>query len=770
MPIPRIMVVEDENIVNADIQSTLKALGYEIAASATSGEQALSKVGEARPDLILMDIMLRGDMDGVESAEQIRHQYNIPIVFLTAYSDDATLQRAKITEPFGYVIKPFEERELHTNIEIALHKHKIEMELRESRQWFSTVLSSIGDGVIATDNNGSVSLMNPVAEFMTGWDNELALGRTIEDVTRILNESTKEEYDVSKFHFDENNDRIILDENTLLEAKGGAIRSISGIATAILDDNGKKFGSVIIFRDISDRKLAEKALRASEKFNRDLVNQSPIGILYLDISQRVEFINPAFAKILSIDPDEYKAAIGRPFGEFINLNQKGINSKIKKLFEGEIISVEGVEKQTASGKIYFLNLYGAPRFDSVGDVIGGVIMSLDMTDYIELENQFRQAQKMKAIGALSGGIAHDFNNILTLIKGNAELAMMKMDKENPVYKYMERVQNSVIRGTGLTKELLLFGRRQLNQTKVTSINLIIKETVMILERTIDPRIKLNFESSPDLWNVSVDIGKMSQVFMNLCLNARDAMPEGGNLTIRTENSTVDEAYCKFNTDARPGDYVKITVSDSGFGIPEDNIEHIFEPFFTTKEYGKGTGLGLSVVYGIVHGHNGWITIDSVIDEGTHFTIFLPKSTEETDKSEESSEEDSQPPTGGETILLVDDDLEVRSLGQTLLEKYGYKVVLAEDGEEGVVVYRKDRDKIDLVILDLYMPRKSGRDALVEILEINPKVKVIIYSGFNKVPQIQEMLKLGAKKFIQKPYRMKQLLQDVRDVIDGKEKH
>ena len=765
---PRIMVVEDENIVNADIQSTLKTLGYEIAASAISGEQALEKVAEAKPDLILMDIMLRGDMDGVESAEQIRHQFNIPIVFLTAYSDDATLERAKITEPFGYVIKPFEERELHTNIEIALHKHKTEMELRESRQWFSTILSSIGDGVVATDNDGTVSFMNPVAEFMTGWNNEMALGRQIEDVILLLNEQTKEQYDVAEFVFNEENKSFILDENTLLVAKDGAIRSVSGDAAPILDENGQKFGSVIILKDISGRRLAEKALQASEKFNRDIVNQSPIGIIYLDIANKIEFINPSLAKILEIDPDRYKSVVGKELNDIINIKQKGIVSQLKLLFKGENISIEGIQHQSASGKSCSLNLYGAPRFDSVGEVIGAVIMCMDITDFVELENQFRQAQKMKAIGALSGGIAHDFNNILTLIKGNAELAMMKMDKESNIYKYLERVQKSVIRGTGLTKQLLLFGRGQLNQTKVTSVNLIIKETIMILERTIDPRIKMIFEPQQNLWNTTADIGKLSQVFMNLCINARDAMPDGGSLIIRTENVTVDEAYCKFNTDARPGEYVRITFSDTGNGIAEENREHVFEPFFTTKDYGKGTGLGLSVVYGIIHGHNGWITLDSTVGEGTDFTIFLQKAVSEADTIVEAAVEDeAQLPSGKETILLVDDDTEVRDLGKTLLEKYGYNVILAEDGEDGVVRYRKEKDQIDLVILDLYMPRKSGKDAFIEMMEINPEVKVIIYSGFNKVPQIQEMLKLGAKKFIQKPYRMKQLLADVREVIDKK---
>ena len=758
----RIMVVEDEYIVNADIQNTLKILGYEIAASVTTGEESIEQTADAKPDLVLMDIRLQGEMDGIEAAEQIRTLYNIPVVYLTAYSDENTLQRAKITEPYGYVTKPFEERELHTNIEIALHKHKMESELRESRQWFSTLLMSIGDAVIATDSDGNVNYMNPVAEYMTEWEEELALGRPLKDIFQIMDEETGEELTITDLSMVKNGSMVVRDDHILL-AKDNLQRPISCSAAPILDENGESIGTVIVFKDITESKLAEQALKASEKFNRDLVNHSPLGIVYLDQAGKVVFINPAFIRIAGFSQEELKSALGKPLKKTLNLKYKRFERHIKRLISGESISIEDIELQSKSGRNFYLNAYGSPRLDSEEEVIGAVLMFLDITDYRELEANFRQAQKMEAIGALAGGIAHDFNNILTLIKGNTDLVLMKIDDEDPLRKYMERLQKTVVRGTELTKQLLLFGRRKLDQAEPTDLNKCIKDTILIVERAIDPRIEIDFEAKPDLWTVETDVGKMNQVFLNLFVNARDAMPEGGKLWINTENVTIDESFSRISRDAVPGDYVKISVGDTGVGISPEDIDHIFEPFYSTKSPEKGTGLGLAVVYGIVKGHNGWISIDSKLGEGTCFSIYIPRLEESTDKNEEVILE--EPRGGNEVILLVDDDNEVRELGQTMLVQYGYKVLLAEDGEEAVTIYRWEKDNIDLVILDLYMPHKSGRDAFVEMLEMNPKVKVIIYSGFNKVSQIQEMLDMGAKKFIQKPYRMKQMMQVVREILD-----
>jgi len=761
----KILVVEDEIIVSADIQATLKNLGYDIVGSASTGEDAVRIVSKNEPDLILMDIMLQGDVDGVEAADQIKDLYNIPVVFLTAYSDDKTLARAKISEPFGYVVKPFDERELHTNIEIALHKHRIENELRESRQWFSTILTSIGDAIIAVDGNGDISYMNPVAEYMSGWTDGLGMGMPFEEVAEIIDEGDGQ----AITHTGESlldYDRVKeMGNGLLLVAKNGAKRPVIGTVAPIFDENGEKTGSVFILKDITEKRLAEKALRSSERFNKDIVEHSPLGIIYIDINCKVIYVNRALTNLINIKYSEVANILGRPLQSIIKTEGAGFGKKIKELLNGKSISLDNIESRSRVGKSLLLNIYGAPRVDSEGEVMGGVIMILDTTEYAELENQLQHAQKMRAIGALAGGIAHDFNNILTLVKGNAELGILKSSEEEPLRKYFERIQSSAIRGTDLTKQLLLFGRSQMNYTKSLNLNIVVADTISILERTIDPKIEIKFNRKKQLWMIDADEGKMSQIIMNLCINAAQAMEEGGNLTITTANTEINQDYCKTNAEAFPGKFVQVSVEDTGCGISKENLNKIFEPFFSTKEGGKGSGLGLSVVYGIVNGHKGWITVSSKISKGTKFSIFLPRAENITDQIEEVEEE--EPRGGNETILLVDDEAEARNLGRNILENYGYRLLLAKDGEEAVVVYRREKKNIDLVILDLMMPRKSGKDAFMEILKINPEVKVIIYSGFDKVLQVQEMLKKGAKKFIQKPYQIRQLLRDVRAVLDMK---
>jgi len=759
----KILVVEDESIVNSDIQATLKNLDYEIAGSVASGEDAVKSVTKTKPDLILMDIKLKGEIDGVEAAEQIKALFNIPIVFLTAYSDENTLQRAKITEPYAYVVKPFEERELHTNIEIALYRHKTEKELRESRQWFSTILTSIADAIIAVDGNGNISYMNPVAEHMTGWTDGLAMGMPFDEIVEIKDESDSKVITyktVSTLNFKRVGE---LGNDMVMVGKKGFKRPVFGSVAPIFDENGKKTGSVFILKDITESKLAEKALRSSEKFNKDIVEHSPLSIIYIDADSNVIYANRMLAELIHIDYSEIGRLIGQPLKNAIKTDYAGFAYKIKELLNGKSIDLKKIECRSRLGKTIYLNIYGAPRLDSEGEVTGAVIMLLDLTDYIELENKLHYGEKMRAIGALAEGIAHDFNNILTMVKGNAELGMIKSSVDEALIKYLERIQSSANLGIDLTKQLLLFGRSQMNCTKSLSLNNIIADTISILERTIDPRIEIIFDKENGLWVIDADEGKMNQVVMNLCINAAQAMADGGKLLITTKNVTIDDEYCQTNSDASEGKYVQVNIADTGIGIPKENLQKIFEPFFSTKESGGGNGLGLSVVYGIVHGHNGWITISSGVEAGTKFSIYLPRTESVTEYMESMDEE--EPRGGNETILLVDDEAEVLDLNKTILENYGYHTLLAKDGKEAVYVYRQERKNIDLVILDLIMPRKSGKDAYKELVKLNSNVKVIIYSGINDATQIQNMLDLGAKKFIQKPSNIRQLLREVRAVLD-----
>ena len=381
-----------------------------------------------------------------------------------------------------------------------------------------------------------------------------------------------------------------------------------------------------------------------------------------------------------------------------------------------------------------------------------------------MQAQLRQAQKMEAVGTLAGGIAHDFNNLLQAVQGYAQLLLLKKDDNESGKRELEQIVRAAGRGGDLTQQLLTFSRKVESELQPIDLNHEVESVRLLLERTIPKMIDIEFNLAEDLKIINGDPGQVEQILMNLAVNAKDAMSDVGKLLVETNNVTLDEAYCKMHRVANPGDYVQLTVSDTGHGMDKETLEHIFEPFYTTKETGKGTGLGLATVYGIVKSHNGHIVCYSELGVGTTFKIYLPamESTEGTGRAEEQI---MAPQGGFETVLLVDDDKPIRTLGTEILENFGYTVLTATDGESALDLYREKQEKIDLVILDLIMPGMGGKRCLVELLKINPGVKVAIASGYSPDGPTKEILKNGAKGFINKPYDLRQMLKVVREVLD-----
>ena len=395
----------------------------------------------------------------------------------------------------------------------------------------------------------------------------------------------------------------------------------------------------------------------------------------------------------------------------------------------------------------------------------------DITERMEAEKekermqvQLRQAQKMEAVGTLAGGIAHDFNNLLQAVQGYAQLLLLKEDGGDDGQRELQQIVRAAERGAELTQQLLTFSRKIESELQPIDFNRELENVRMLLERTIPKMIEVEFRLAEDLKMVNADPGQVEQILMNLAVNAKDAMPDGGKLIVETANVILDPDYCKIHRVANPGSYVQLTVTDTGHGIDKMTVEHIFEPFYTTKETGKGTGLGLATVYGIVKSHNGHIVCYSEPDEGTIFKIYLPTidSTQEAKKAEEHL---AEPEGGSETILLVDDEEAIRGLGTQILEEFGYTVLTAADGESALQLYGEEQEKIDLVILDLIMPGMGGKHCLVELLKINLEAKVAIASGYSPDGPTKEILKNGAKGFISKPYDLRQMLRVVREVLD-----
>jgi len=383
-------------------------------------------------------------------------------------------------------------------------------------------------------------------------------------------------------------------------------------------------------------------------------------------------------------------------------------------------------------------------------------------DNKRLQAQFQQAQKMEAIGTLAGGIAHDFNNLLMGIQGRTSLMFMNIDSDHPHFEHLNGIEEMVKRGADLTRQLLGFARGGKYEVRPTDLNELIEKSSDMFGRT-KKEIRIHTKYQRDIWTVEVDQGQIEQVLLNLYVNAWQAMIGGGDLYIETENVTLDEQYSKpFKVEL--GKYVKVAVTDAGIGMDDEKQQRIFEPFFTTKETGTGTGLGLSSAYGIIKNHGGIINVYSEKGVGTTFNIYLP-AVEAVISVQRPEAGEKEIQVGHETVLLVDDEDMIIDVGQKMLKKMGYKVLVAKGGKEAVKVYNKNKYRIDIVILDMIMSDMGGGEAYDTLKEINQDIKVLLSSGYSLSGQATEILERGCDGFIQKPFNIKQLSQKIRQILN-----
>ena len=516
---------------------------------------------------------------------------------------------------------------------------------------------------------------------------------------------------------------------------------------------------------IEKLQLSEKLLKASEGKYRSLVESIPDIIFALEMDGSIAYIGPRWKKILGHDEAE---VLGKYFINFIPAEEHAFMVQVFKEVRNHKKSVENIQVpfQQKDGPLRYFSASAAPLLDEQGQVVGTMGIARDITEGKKLEEQLLQAQKMESIGNLAGGIAHDFNNLLSGILGYASFAKKKMSVKDPLYHSINSIERSATQAAELTKQLLGFARRGKYQVKPINCNALIQDLSQFLKRTIDKRINLEVALDPRLHLIEGDETQLQQSLINICLNARDAMPSGGTLKIVTSNQTLSKDIDEKQRRWKEGDYVRITLSDTGIGMTPEVRSQIFEPFFTTKEPGRGTGLGLSMVYGIIQNHGGYIELRSEPGQGTSFEILLPVAKELAIQEVSPLSPCREVPKGSETILIVDDEELIRELGADILEDGGYKILLASNGEEAIQIYRKKRKKIALVILDMIMPGLGGKETFLKLKAINPKIKVLLSSGYSTNEGVGEILKEGVGGFIQKPYRDEELIGKVREILDS----
>ncbi len=505
-------------------------------------------------------------------------------------------------------------------------------------------------------------------------------------------------------------------------------------------------------------------LKESEAQFRSLTENAPDIIYTLDREGAITYVNPAWERIMGYSREE---TIGRYFSHFVKAGEEDryrdiqlqINKDKKTVqnFDGTLINNQGSEH------IFIMNC--TPNLDENGEITGLMGILKDVTEQRRLESQLHQAAKMEAIGRLTGGISHDFNNFLQAIGGNNQLLLIRKPPEDPDRKYLENIEQLTQKATALLKQMMLFSRKLEPAKRPLSINEEIMNFQELLGSVIPKMIAIELKLADDLKSFSADPVHIHQIIMNLAINARDAMPAGGKITITTKNVLFAESTYIDNIHIPPGPYVQLVFTDTGIGMNEENRSSIFEPFFTTKAVGKGTGLGLSVVYGIVKNHGGYIFCTSKPAQGASFHIYFPVEDFTPEKiiaAEQPTMHGAACP--GETILLVDDENSILETTEEILTLTGYRVIKAQDGLEALNIYRWEPGAFHLVILDLIMPGMGGYECLQELVKINPCVKVIITSGYTAQITAQAVIDAGACRFIEKPYNYDQFLAEIRGVL------
>jgi PAS domain S-box-containing protein len=652
-------------------------------------------------------------------------------------------------------ITPFPEGAIITSQDITDSK-LAEKALKESDNRYYNLFNRVEVGMYRISESAKILDVNKAFLKILGYPSKKLLIKT-NIIDLILNKGIRKEIQTLL-----KNKSVLNDiEVQIKKFNGSAIWVLLNTYVVHKDDGIFSYYEGAV-KDITERKKVQEALKKSEKEKALILSSLLESVIYIDKKFRIIWANDAASKYIGIMPENLVDKFC--YEAWHKQNKHCRNCPIIKVFKTQ--QPQQAEITTPDGKIW--SKRGYPVRDENNQIIGAVQVMLDISENKQMEMekdkiqaQLLQAHKMEAIGTLAGGIAHDFNNLLTAINGCIDLSLIKIDKDNPIYRELKEVHTATSRAADLTRQLLIFSRKHPTQPIPIDLNKAIENLLKMIKRLIGEDIVIVTNLESKLWTIKTDRSAIEQVIMNLTVNARDAMPEGGNLTIKTENIFLDASYCIGLPDARPGQFIRLTISDTGLGMDKEILHRIFDPFYSTKVPGKGTGLGLSMVYGIVKHHDGWINVYSEPGQGSEFKIYLPAIFDKAiEKIVKPISLDSIK-GNGERILIVEDESCVREFTQRALHKNGYVVFSASNVSDAIKLFRKEKGDFQLIFTDVVLPDGSGLELINNLHIKNSKLKILLTSGYTDSKSQWSIINKKGYHFIQKPYALTDLLKALK---------
>jgi len=643
--------------------------------------------------------------------------------------------------------------------------------LRRREEELAAILDGMSDAVVATDSRGRIVRMNRVAERLCGWSTIEGEGCQFSEIFRIVAEPKREGiHDPVEPML---RDGTVIERETrgFLVTRDGRLRVIEVAASAIRDSRGDVRGAVVVLRDETAKTAAERALRASEERFRATFEHAAVGIAHVAPNGRWLEVNRRLLDMLGYTREELLARTFQDITYPPDLDPD--LDLVRRMLEGEL-STYTMEKRYVrkDETLVWVDLTVSLVRDAAENpkYFISVVQDVDARKQAErkldeISDQLRQAQKMEAVGRLAGGVAHDFNNLLAVVLGHGELALQRLSPEDPTRDEVREIVGAAQRAAGLTRQLLAFSRQQVFELEVIDLNETLRGMTRMLAPLIGEHIEMRILPGVGIQNVLADRGQIEQVIVNLVVNARDAMPRGGVLTLETDSVEIDGVYVAAHPDAMRGPHVVLSVTDTGTGIDPATQSHMFEPFFTTKPRDKGTGLGLSTVFGIVRQCGGHVTVSSELDRGTTFSLCFPATTLPRQKS--SLRPSAPDLRGTETVLVVEDDEHVRRVVESMLQHHGYEVFAASNPEEALGLVEADPARVHLLLTDVVMPKMSGAELVTRLRFVRPELKVLFMSGYADDTATNHFELKSEDAFVQKPMTPASLARKVREVLDAR---